>query len=57
VALFAFFFSNPATANRLMLAGLEKKNALVREMLGHGALIVAGGEEQLSLDKLPCFQA
>ncbi len=33
-----------------MLGGLEKKNALVMEVLEHGGLIVAGGEEQLSLD-------
>ncbi len=35
-----------------MLGGLEKKNALVMEVLEHGGLIVAGGEEQLSLDTL-----
>ncbi len=35
-----------------MLGGLEKKNALVMEVLEHGGLIVAGGEEQLSLDRL-----
>ncbi len=40
-----------------MLGGLEKKNALVMEVLEHGGLIVAGGEEQLSLDRLHLHQA
>ncbi len=38
-----------------MLGGLEKKNALVMEVLEHGGLIVAGGEEQLSLDRFDPF--